>query len=272
MLNSIHTDEWVPIIWIAAAVIVVVASISGYYMKRNKETLSNEEVEKIKEEKEREIQERKIKFLTYIAHRIRTPLDHIKAPLDSIRQSADTMDTEDFKRNLEVITTNVDRLLSLSDKLLEAPTLTQCPNLCKKEDQEEITREFVPDKPENDLTSKSLNKVDEEFLSKINYIIEHRYENPAFSMDDVISEMGMSRTSFYRRVKGLLDTNLNDYIKSLRLGKAAQLFNEGHNNVSEVCYQVGFSSPSYFTRCFRVQFGISPREYISFVKKCSETD
>lgn len=110
---------------------------------------------------------------------------------------------------------------------------------------------------------KGLSKVDEDFLRRINEIIQANFSNPEYSMEDVISAMGMSRTTFYRKIKGLLDLNPNDYIKMERLKRAAQLFNEGHMIVSEVCYMVGFSSPGYFTKCFQKQFGMSPKDYIS---------
>jgi len=73
----------------------------------------------------------------------------------------------------------------------------------------------------------------------------------------------MSRTTFYRKIKGMLDLNPNDYIRIQRLKRAAELFREGHDSVSEVCYLVGFSSPGYFTKCFQKQFGISPKDYIA---------
>lgn len=117
--------------------------------------------------------------------------------------------------------------------------------------------------PYKNASGKSLNKVDEEFLSKINKIIQENFNNSEFSMEDVISCMGMSRTSFYRKIKGMLDLNPNEYIRIERLKQAARMFDEGHTSVSEVCYLVGFSSPGYFTKCFQKQFGISPKEYIS---------
>lgn len=117
---------------------------------------------------------------------------------------------------------------------------------------------------------KGLTKVDEEFLRKINEIIRSNFDNPGFSMEDVISAMGMSRTTFYRKIKGMLDLNPNDYIKLQRLKRAAQLFQEGHTSVSEVCYMVGFSSPGYFTKCFQKQFGVAPKEFIA--NKGKKTD
>ena len=127
----------------------------------------------------------------------------------------------------------------------------------------ERMRHSLESMPLTKVSGKGLTKVDEEFLRKINEIIQGNFNNPDFSMEDVISAMGMSRTTFYRKIKGLLDLNPNDYIKMERLKRAAQLFNEGHVSVSEVCYMVGFSSPGYFTKCFQKQFGMSPKEYIS---------
>lgn len=72
----------------------------------------------------------------------------------------------------------------------------------------------------------------------------------------------MSRASFYRKIKGFLNLTPNEYIKVERLKKAAQLLREKEYKVSEVCYMVGFSSPSYFSRCFQQQFGVSPKDFI----------
>ena len=135
----------------------------------------------------------------------------------------------------------------------------------------ERIRERLERMPYTKATGKGLNKVDEEFLSKINDIIQANFNNPEFSMEDVIANMGMSRTSFYRKIKGMLDLNPNEYIKIERLKRAAQFFEEGHTSVSEVCYMVGFSSPGYFTKCFQKQFGVSPKEYISKHTKKSGT-
>lgn len=127
----------------------------------------------------------------------------------------------------------------------------------------ERIRQRLERMPYTKAAGKNLNKVDEDFLSKINTIIQANFDNPDFSMEDVIANMGMSRTSFYRKIKGMLDLNPNEYIRIERLKRASQLFDEGHTIVSEVCYMVGFSSPGYFTKCFQKQFGVSPKDYIS---------
>lgn len=127
----------------------------------------------------------------------------------------------------------------------------------------ERMRKKLESMPLTKAVGKGLSKVDEEFLRKINDIIKDNFNNPDFSMEEVITAMGMSRTSFYRKIKGLLDLNPNEYIKIERLKHSARLFDEGHTGVSEVCYMVGFSSPGYFTKCFQKHFGMTPKEYIA---------
>ncbi|MDE6098855.1 MAG: response regulator [Muribaculaceae bacterium] len=127
----------------------------------------------------------------------------------------------------------------------------------------ERMRRRIENQPIGAAPGKGLTKVDEEFLRKINDTIRANFDNPDFAMDELISALGVSRTTFYRKIKGLLNLNPNDYIKLERLKQAAKLFGDGHSSVSEVCYMVGFSSPGYFTKCFQKQFGVSPKEYIA---------
>ncbi|MCM1110789.1 MAG: response regulator [Clostridium sp.] len=127
----------------------------------------------------------------------------------------------------------------------------------------ERMRRRLEEMPLSKNNASGLTRVDEDFLRRINDIIQQNFSNPDFSMEDVISSLGLSRTTFYRKIKGMLDLSPNDYIKIQRLKRAAQLFREGHTGVSEVCYMVGFSSPGYFTKCFQRQFGISPKDYIA---------
>ena len=75
--------------------------------------------------------------------------------------------------------------------------------------------------------------------------------------------MAVSRSSLQRKLKGLLGATPNDYIKLIRLKTAAQMLQSGSYRINEVCYMVGFSSLSYFTRCFTSQFGIRPKDYIN---------
>lgn len=107
----------------------------------------------------------------------------------------------------------------------------------------------------------ALTKTDEIFIRKLKELIVQNLSNPEFSTNDMADGLNMSRSSFYRKVKGVLDLSPNDYLRLERLKKAARLLREGDNRVNEICYTVGFSSPSYFTKCFQKQFGILPKDF-----------
>ncbi len=82
--------------------------------------------------------------------------------------------------------------------------------------------------------------------------------NSEYSINDFCREVGMSRTSFYNKIKVLTGTSPNDYIRIVRLNRARDLLSTRQYNVSEVSFMVGFSDPKYFSVCFKKQFGTSP--------------
>lgn len=86
--------------------------------------------------------------------------------------------------------------------------------------------------------------------------------NPDFNMDAMAELLHMSRSSFYRKMKGVLDLTPNEYLRLERLKLAAQLLKDGRDRVNEICYKVGFNSPSYFSRCFQKQFGVLPKDFV----------
>ena len=92
-------------------------------------------------------------------------------------------------------------------------------------------------------------------------VITENMQNSDFSLDTMAEQLHMSRSSLNRKIKGLLDMTPNDYIRLVRLKKAAQLIKEGGCRINEVCYMTGFNTPSYFTKCFQKQFGVLPKEF-----------
>jgi signal transduction histidine kinase/DNA-binding response OmpR family regulator/streptogramin lyase len=104
-------------------------------------------------------------------------------------------------------------------------------------------------------------KSDEEFIKKLYTIVHENLDNSEFIVEDIAGQFNMSRASFYRKIKGVLDLTPNEYIRVERLKKAAQLLKEKTYKVNEICYMVGFSSPSYFSRCFQLQFGVLPKDF-----------
>ena len=115
-------------------------------------------------------------------------------------------------------------------------------------------------------------KADTEFLSKLREIIHLNLSNSDFRMEDIAEAMFMSRANFYRKIKGVLNMVPNDYLRLERLKVAAQLLIDGKYKVNEICYMVGFSSPSYFSKCFQSQFGVRPREFVSNNKTTETTN
>ena len=104
-------------------------------------------------------------------------------------------------------------------------------------------------------------KSDEEFIKKLHAIVHENLDNSDFIVEDIAEQFNMSRASFYRKIKGFLNLTPNEYIRVERLKKAAQLLREKNYKVNEICYMVGFNSPSYFSKCFQQQFGVLPKDF-----------
>lgn len=104
---------------------------------------------------------------------------------------------------------------------------------------------------------------DQEFLTKLQTEIEKHMSEPDFSIDDLASMMYMSRSNFYRKIKGVSAMAPNDYLKAIRLNKAAELLVNESYRIADVYVQVGFSSSSYFAKCFKAQFGVLPKDYVN---------
>lgn len=102
---------------------------------------------------------------------------------------------------------------------------------------------------------------DGEWLSKVNALILKNISNDTYSIDELAGDMSVSRTVLQRKLKGLTGSTPNDYIRLIRLKKAAELLSQDGYRVNEVCYMVGFNSPSYFTKCFVKQFGEKPKNF-----------
>ncbi|WP_109833344.1 two-component regulator propeller domain-containing protein [Reichenbachiella versicolor] len=102
---------------------------------------------------------------------------------------------------------------------------------------------------------------EEEFLAKAVEAIENNMSNSDFYVDDLGRELGMSRMQLYRKLKGLIGQSANEFIRSIRLKRAAQLISQGELNISEVTYMVGFNDLQYFRDSFKKQFGVNPSEY-----------
>lgn len=105
------------------------------------------------------------------------------------------------------------------------------------------------------------NQRDTQFMDNVNRVIEENLDNSSFSVDEFAQSLHMSRTLFYRKIKGITGYSPNEYVRVVRLKKSAELLLATDLNISEITYQVGFNDPDYFSRCFRQQMGVSPKGY-----------
>ena len=152
-----------------------------------------------------------------------------------------------------------------ADAYLEKPFSVEYLQACASsliQNREKLRKAFAQS-PFVAANTMALTKADEDFIKKLNEVIQVNYSNPEFSMDDMADSLNMSRSNFYRKIKGVLDLSPNEYLRLERLKKAAQLLKEGENRVNEICYMVGFNSPSYFAKCFQKQFGVLPKDFVS---------
>ncbi len=107
----------------------------------------------------------------------------------------------------------------------------------------------------------TVNNTDELFLEKVLKIVEENIDNPDFTVVNLASETGMSRNTLLLKLKAITGENVNDFITSMRMKRAAQLLLQTNLNVAEIAYMVGFKTPTYFTKCFKDTYEKTPSEY-----------
>ena len=108
----------------------------------------------------------------------------------------------------------------------------------------------------------AISQNEQEFMLKLDLYIDQNISNSELGIDDICHELGVSRTLLYRRVKALADLAPNEYVRVCRLKKAKELLCTTTNSITEIGYAVGFSSPSYFIKCFREYFNETPSSFI----------
>ena len=129
--------------------------------------------------------------------------------------------------------------------------------------QREILRQKFGKEPQEIRSAMLSNEQDSLFVKRLDSIVYSRLGEHDLSVDKVAGLLHLGRTIFYKKVRGTTGYTPNEYIRVIRLRKAAELLKEGEKNVSEVAYAVGFDNPYYFCKCFKEQFGMPPSQYRS---------
>ena len=103
--------------------------------------------------------------------------------------------------------------------------------------------------------------IDDAFLRKFAEQIEAVYADPEYNVEKLSETLGLSRGHLHRKIKELTGTAPVEFLRTYRLNKATQLLRQNAYTVSEVAYRTGFSSPAYFSKCFKAVYGVTPTEY-----------
>ena len=110
-------------------------------------------------------------------------------------------------------------------------------------------------------------EIDKTFINKFRKVIEDNLIDSELNVDEIGKNLGLSRVQLYRKIKSLTNYAPNELVRIIRLKAAEQLFINTEKTISEVAYDTGFTSPSYFTKCFKEYFNESPTDYVRRIKK-----
>jgi DNA-binding response OmpR family regulator len=141
---------------------------------------------------------------------------------------------------------NIEHLLLVVRNLLES----------RKKMQLKFSGTNLPEPKEITVTS-----ADEKFFMKTNEIIEKHIANSDFNVELLSQQTGLSTVHLYRKLKSITGMSTNEYIRSFKMKRAAQLLRQNKLRISEVAYSIGYNDPKYFRKCFKNEFGKSPSDY-----------
>ena len=129
------------------------------------------------------------------------------------------------------------------------------------EQNPEQRHEIDPLPEEGKVEANSISASDEQLIRKALDMVEKNLSNPEYSIEDLSRDMCMSRATLYRKITSITGSSPSDFVKNVRLRKAAELLKEGGLSIAEIADQVGFNTPSYFTKSFKKLFGVLPTQY-----------
>ena len=127
-------------------------------------------------------------------------------------------------------------------------------------DNHKRLKQFFGDK--TTLSKESVSEVDKGFANRFRALIEENLADSELSVEELGSKMGLGRVQLYRKIKALTNYSPNELLRIARLKKAASLLASSEKTISEITYEVGFTSPSYFTKCYKEYFGESPTDFL----------
>jgi YesN/AraC family two-component response regulator len=177
-----------------------------------------------------------------------TAKDSIAAKEEGYEAGADSYITKPFTHNL--LASRIKNLRAMREKLTSTMQSTSPDNI---EEKRAVLRE-------------SMNKLDQEFFDQLNKVIENNITGD-IDVQMLASELNMSASTLYRKMKSLLGVSANEYIRKFKMRQAEKLLLDNRYSISEIAYMVGMNSAAYFRQCFKAEFGMLPSEYLKKIKE-----
>ena len=170
--------------------------------------------------------------------------------LEGLETGADDYLTKPF--DLKELQVRINNLINIRRKLQEKFRSTKYVNT-----QTEFSSQY------DKIKTLKLKGIDEKFINKVLSVIEEHISEESFSVEKLGNDVGMSKAQFYRKLTALTGMPPSIYLRTVRLVKAKKMIEEKQGNISEIAFSVGFSSPSYFAKCFKDEFGYTPSNFIN---------
>lgn len=177
-----------------------------------------------------------------------TAKDSIEDKEEGYDSGADSYLTKPFSARL--LQSRIQNLLANRRRLVELITLKN-----SRDPSDPVIVQELADEPR-------LNRLDQEFMDKLNRIIEEHINTEDLDMAFMTDKMAMSHSTFYRKVKALTGMSAKEYLRKLRLQRCAELLRSGNYNVTEAATMTGFNDLGHFREIFKQEFGVAPSEYL----------
>lgn len=209
------------------------------------------EKERFEREKIEEIEKMKSEFISTISNTFRAPLSLIINPLEALTQDEELPQVT--KDKIHAVLKGSYLLLKLTKEFMASD----------KMDEQPLAPDYqLSPKAPSPVSQDSLSsKLDEEFMRKVTTFIESNLTNSGLSVEQLAQCVSLSKVQTYRKIKAISGLSIVEFIRAIRLKKAAQLILEKRMSFSEISFETGFSTPSYFSKCFHDHFGKTPSEY-----------
>lgn len=133
--------------------------------------------------------------------------------------------------------------------------------------QQESMRKTYQKQVEVNPTEMQVDSPDELFIKKVLLLIDNNISNPNFSVEELSSEVFVSRYTLYKRILAMTGKTPNELVRSMRLKRAAQLLETGHLTISQICHKVGFKSQKYFVKTFKQEYNTIPSKYLESIEE-----